>query len=237
MVNLQIDGPKKKYVGRDAEFTIKVTNPGDAPLNNVLVRDQLPPELDFVTAENGQLTGRDVVWNLGTLAGGQSRDLKLVARCRDKAPKTEQRIVVTSDNAGPANQSWELEIFGAAGLQLKFQDLEDPVPAGGTAKYEVVITNTGTDDAKNVSLTGECAGGLVRILEGNGPSQININATKFAFQPLTLKPGERQDQFGTLEPEQGSDAQRYHAQRTVQPTQLGRRHGAIALQEPVDVLA
>ncbi|MEI7687301.1 MAG: DUF11 domain-containing protein, partial [Planctomycetota bacterium] len=189
-VSLQVDGPTKKYVGRDATFTIRVTNPSDAALNNVMVRNQLPPELDFVTAESGQLSGRDVVWNLGSLAPGQSRDLKLVARCREKTPRAEQRFVVTSDNAGPANQSLNTEIFGSPGLRLEMRDLEDPVPVGGKAVYEIVITNTGTDEAKNVSMQGEIAGGLAQILEGAGPSQININANKFGFQAINMKPNE-----------------------------------------------
>lgn len=191
MVTLQADGPAKKYVGRDAVFTIRVVNPSDATLNNVMVRDQLPPELDFVTAETGQLVGREVVWNLGILGPGQSRELRLVARGREKTPRAEQRIVVTSDNAGPANQSIETEIFASAGLKLEMRDLEDPVPAGGKATYEILITNTGTDEAKNVALAGEIAGGLARILEGSGPSQIAIEGTKFRFQPINLRVNER----------------------------------------------
>lgn len=190
-VSLQIDGPKRKYIGRDAEFTIRVTNPGDTPLTNVQVRDQLPPELDFVTAQDGQLQGRDVVWSLGSLAPGASRDLRLVTRAKEKTERAVQNVMVSSENAGPANQSWETNIFGAAGLRLEMHDKEDPVPAGGKAVYEVIITNTGTDIATNVSLAGEIKGGLAQILESAGPSQMNAEGNQFTYKPVTLKPGER----------------------------------------------
>ena len=52
-----------------------------------------------------------------------------------------------------------------------------------------------------------------------------------------LEPGKRQDQRRALEPEDRADPQRHHAQRRVEPAQLGRRDRAVALQEPVDALA
>lgn len=199
MVNLQFDGPPSKYIGTNATYTIRVSNPSDAALNNVIVRNQLPPELDFVTADLGQLTGREVVWNLGSIGPGQSRDLKLVARGREKTPRAEQRVIVTSDNAGPANASLNTEIFASAGLQLKVKDLEDPVPTGSKAAYKIVVTNTGTDDAKNVNIAGLIDGALVRVVDGsrrikdaNVDSPINIkdNGKSFDFQSLTLRPKE-----------------------------------------------
>jgi uncharacterized repeat protein (TIGR01451 family) len=190
MVTLQVDGPKKKYVGKDATFDIRVSNPSDGVLTNVLVRDQLPPELDFVSASNGQFNGREVVWNLGNLNPGETRNLTLVARCKDKSPQTEQRVVVTSDNAPATSQSWNLEIFGAPGLKLEMADVEDPVPAGGKATYKVTVTNTGTEDARNVRIDGEIVGGLERVLDAI-PAGIKVDGNKFSFPSTTLKPNDQ----------------------------------------------
>ena len=75
--NVKIEGPNKRYVGRNADFVITLNNPGDSPLNNVTVRDQLPPEMEFVNADNnGQSAGREVVWNVGQLGPKETRQLK-----------------------------------------------------------------------------------------------------------------------------------------------------------------
>ena len=58
-------GLAMRYVGRNAVWDIKVTNPAETPLTSVVVRDQLPAELGFVSAsDGGQLTGNEVVWNI-----------------------------------------------------------------------------------------------------------------------------------------------------------------------------
>ena len=44
-LSIDKNGPGKRYVGRPAEWNIRVINPGEVPLANVVVRDQLPPEL------------------------------------------------------------------------------------------------------------------------------------------------------------------------------------------------
>ena len=47
-VSLTIDGaPNVNYVGRPADWRLTVSNPGTSVLNNVVVRDRLPLELDF----------------------------------------------------------------------------------------------------------------------------------------------------------------------------------------------
>ena len=204
-VSLNIDGPPKKYVGRNADYTISVRNPTDQPLNNVFVRDTLPPELEFVTAGDGQFNGKDVVWNLGTLGPGQSRDIKLTARCKDKTPVATQTISVTDNAASLASRQHGTEIFGAAGIKLEMRDLHDPVPMNDRAEYEIVLTNSGTaETAKNMSIggeitqavdkaTGQVFGGLLRIEQGAGPTQIDIieNGKRCTFRPFDLAPQER----------------------------------------------
>ena len=192
-VSLDIKGDAKKYVGRNANFTISVKNPTDQPLNNVFVRDTLPPEMEFVTAGDGQFNGKDVIWSLGALAPGQSRDLKLTARCKDKNPIAQQTISVTDNAASLASQPFGTEIFGAAGLKLEMSDVRDPVPVNDRAEYEIVLTNTGTETAKSMVISGEIAGGLTRIEEGAGPTQIDIiaNGQKCIYKPLDLPPGSR----------------------------------------------
>ena len=192
-VSLNIDGDNKKYVGLNANFTIKVTNPTDQPLNNVFVRNTLPPEMEFVTAGDGRFNGRDVIWSLGSLAPGQMRDMKLTVRCKEKNPKALQTISVSDSATSLASQPFGTEIFGAAGLKLEMRDLQDPVPVNSRAEYEIVLSNTGTETAKGILIRGQITGGLTRIEQGSGPTQIDImeNGQKCAYKAFDLPPGSR----------------------------------------------
>src|SRR5262249_40195347 len=135
-VSLNIIGPSQKYVGRNADFTISVRNPTDQPLANVFVRNTLPPEMEFVTAGDGQFNAanRDIIWNLGTLGPGQSRDVRLTALCKEKTPSATQIVSVTDNATSLGSDKFGTKIFGAAGLKLEMKDLQDPVPMNDKAE-------------------------------------------------------------------------------------------------------
>lgn len=58
--------------GETAQFQIRVTNHKGAAAPSVVVTDNLPNGLSFVSASNGgTAVGNTVVWNLGTMADGQ----------------------------------------------------------------------------------------------------------------------------------------------------------------------
>ena len=81
-------GPAKRYLGREATWEITVTNQGEVALTNVVVRDQLPAELTFVSAsQNGQFQEGQVVWNLGTLQGASKQIVQVTTRCDKMTPR------------------------------------------------------------------------------------------------------------------------------------------------------
>jgi len=67
--------------GENAEFVITVTNHKGVAAPNVVVTDELPAGLTFVTASNGgTVSGNMVVWNLGTMANLQVTTLTYSAK-------------------------------------------------------------------------------------------------------------------------------------------------------------
>jgi uncharacterized repeat protein (TIGR01451 family) len=72
-------------VGDEINYTVTVGNPGDAPLEEVIVLDIVPAEIDVLgVADNpeveaiqlGQHNGQeDIVWNVGTLDAGETLEL------------------------------------------------------------------------------------------------------------------------------------------------------------------
>jgi uncharacterized repeat protein (TIGR01451 family) len=152
-LGLNIDGPSKRYVGRNADWTIRVENPSDAPLPGVLVRDKLPPELQFIVAsQQGQHQNGEVVWNLGTLGPREVRTLQLTTRCVNLAKQATKTVLAASESGLRKEDSRSIEIFGLAALKLELTDQGDPAPIGGKITYQAAVTNQGTLAASEVDV-------------------------------------------------------------------------------------
>ena len=75
-------GPKMRYLDKKAVYTLKVTNPGDAPAANVFLTEVVPPGFKFVHADSGgqhDEATRSVKWFVGELGPGQSKEVKCEA--------------------------------------------------------------------------------------------------------------------------------------------------------------
>jgi uncharacterized repeat protein (TIGR01451 family) len=189
-------GPAFKYARSQAEFNIAVTNPGDVPLTNVVVRDQLPPELSFVQAsQGGQLaSGNQVVWNLGTLQPRDTQRLQVVTRCEQLTPRAVNVTTATADPGLTERAEAVLEIRGAPALRLEALDTKDPVEVGDTTTYEISVTNTGTLPANGIQIVATVPPQM-RARSGVGPGnqQPRIQGNQIVFPAIDgLQPGQSQ---------------------------------------------
>jgi uncharacterized repeat protein (TIGR01451 family) len=152
-IDVMIEGPTRRYVGRNADWTIRVKNPADAVLGNVMVRDRLPPELQFVAAgQNGQFANGEVVWNLGALQPREERVLQLTARATGIAKQAVQLVSAVSDSGARKDVQAAVEIFGLPTLRLEMGDQGDPADVGKRVLYQVTVTNTGTLPANDIEV-------------------------------------------------------------------------------------
>src|SRR5207253_666036 len=118
-------------------WEIRVTNPSDVPVNNVMLRDQLPPEVTFTSAtELGQFINGQVVWNVGTLPARGQKVVQVTARCVRLALRLVNVAVATADPGLQEQAEAALEILGLPGYSLDVRKVGDPVPVGGNMRYE-----------------------------------------------------------------------------------------------------
>jgi uncharacterized repeat protein (TIGR01451 family) len=137
-------GPAARYVDQPVTWDITVVNAGDLPLSNVVVRDQLSPELSFTNATAaGQLVGGQVVWNLGALAPREQKAVQVTARCQ-QIGKVTNVAVVTADPGLQEQAEAKLEIRGLPAYSLDILKVGDPVQVGGKMTYKITVTNTGS---------------------------------------------------------------------------------------------
>jgi uncharacterized repeat protein (TIGR01451 family) len=154
-VLVSVDGPKMRYLDRHALYTLKVSNPGSATANHVTVSDIVPAGFKVVGASDGashDFGARTVVWFLGDLGPGASKEVKLDLLAINPGEYKNQAIV-TAARGLRANSDVFTRVEGLPGLQMELVDLEDPVEMGKEMSYEVRLTNTGTKTETNIQLT------------------------------------------------------------------------------------
>ena len=164
-LNVGIEGPALRYVGRDARFTMTVKNEGKAATNNVRVAHRIPNGFKFVKADKGgtfDANTSTVTWFVGRLEADQAAQLKLNLQATELG-QFEHRITATSEHGLVAKAGAVTKVEGSAELVMEIQDLEDPVEVGQETAYEIRISNNGSKAAEKVGLTFELPSGLELI--------------------------------------------------------------------------
>lgn len=153
-VDVVVSGPKMRYLDRHGVYSLKVTNPGTATANHVTLNSQVPQGFKFVSATAGgyhDFATRTVVWFLGDLKPGQSKEVQLDLLAVNPG---EYRNQVTVSAARGLRSAAEIltRLEGLPGLLMEVVDVEDPVEVGKELSYEIRMTNTGTKTETNLQL-------------------------------------------------------------------------------------
>ncbi|AOR23338.1 DUF7507 domain-containing protein [Clostridium taeniosporum] len=153
-------------VGDTFQYTITAENTGDIIINDVIVKDDLPPEFEVVQITvNGAVVNGDIGSgiNIGNLAIGESVDIVLTIQVLADLTATFQNIAtgtgisITDPNKPPVIVEGEGEDPGVTVYNPKLE-LEKSVDksyaiVGETVTYTVVAKNTGDITLGNVELS------------------------------------------------------------------------------------
>jgi len=145
-------GPEKRYLGRSVEYEITVTNKGDAPAKDLVLKDQLPSGVKFVSAsDRGKVVAGKVQWNLGSLAAGKSRKFAVTVM-PNKAGTVTNSVVATATCAEGVRASVKTLVAGIPAVLLEVVDIDDPIEIGGQTTYMIIATNQGSSPGTNISI-------------------------------------------------------------------------------------
>lgn len=187
-----VDGPGLRYLGRDAEYSIVVTNDSPAATDNVRVMHKLPAGFDYVKSTRGAKfdpNSRMVSWFVGRLDSGQSVNLGLMLNAT-KAGEFSHKVRATSDQGVISDASVSTRVEGVSALALNVTDLDDPVEVGKEAAYQIEIKNEGSAPATNVTLACELPQGT-EFKSAKGPSRHSAAGGKILFQSIkSIAPGQ-----------------------------------------------
>ena len=159
---IAVEGPSLRYTGRDARYTLSITNEGQAATNNVRVTHRVPKGFKFLKADKGGTLDANtgsVTWSVGHLEPAQSVQLKVQLQATELG-QFEHHVFASAEHGVTAKADTTTTVEGSASLALEIQDIDDPVEVGQETAYEIRISNTGSKAALNVGLTFELPSGV-----------------------------------------------------------------------------
>lgn len=182
-------------LGRPTVFTLTVGNTGDADATNVVVEDQIPAGMKYISAtDGGTVVGSTITWNLGTVAPGASRSVS-VTMTTDGSGTYTNTATARAYCCKDASASDQVDYTGIAAILLEVVDSPDPIEVGGQTTYTIDVTNQGTADDTNIVIVTTLAPQqkLVSVDTAGAKGVANsVAGQKVTFAPVpVLKPGER----------------------------------------------
>jgi uncharacterized repeat protein (TIGR01451 family) len=184
-VQVAVEGPKLRYVERQANYVIRLENPGPAPINNVQVIENVPEGFKFIEATAGgdyDSEARQVAWFVGRLEPNATTtvEVKLIpAELGEHTVTTE----VKADAGVSASAQTTTRVEGVSSVVLDVVDRDDPIEVAGETMYEIRVTNQGTKPAAGVQIAAAVPKEM-EPLELEGPTDGAIDGDKIVFEPL-----------------------------------------------------
>jgi len=193
-VDLEIaksDNPDFVLAGNELTYTLTVTNTGPADAVSVVVVDALPEGVEFVSATTAYplaTCNAGVTCALGDMADGAVATITVVVRVNSDQVDdllNYARVQASNKDTDPSN-NWaeeDTEVREEADLSVSKVGTPEPVVAGETLNYTIVVSNTGPSDALDVIVTDDFPAELTDI--SAEPSQ----GTCSSLDPLSCNLG------------------------------------------------
>ena len=195
-LQVKIDGPSRRYLEREATFTVAVANPGTAMAKNVELVAQVPRGLKFLSTNNQghyDQSRRAVIWNLEQLPAGE------MGKAQFKAVPVEMgefeiRAEARADRNLAANQNHQVRVEGIAALYFGVADKVDPVEVGEDTTYVINVENQGSKTATNIRFRAQIPAGMQPI-DGRGATRATVNGQIVDFDPIVKLPPKAKTSF------------------------------------------
>ena len=192
--------PTTVVSGSNVTYTIKVQNPSTSsgPATNVVVTDNLPSQVDYVSATGGSCSkaGNTVTCNLGQVNVGSTATVTIVAKTKKTGTFTNTASVSSPEDVVLANNSASasITVVKAAAKGNKRATCASPTITGtpgpdvinGTSHGDVIVSDGGNDQifaggGKDLVCAGSGADlvlggtGGDTIIGGGGPDKLKGN--------------------------------------------------------------
>ncbi|MBS3128937.1 DUF11 domain-containing protein [Candidatus Woesearchaeota archaeon] len=153
------DSPDPVTAGQQLDYTITITNGGNATASNVNVTDIIPENMTYQSSNPPTAAGQTVNWSINVTAGGISTITLNVTVSSETANGTVRTntVNVTYDRntISTVNATVDTTIIKSSAtpnIVLTKIDSPDPVHNGSNIIYTITLNNTGDAAAFNVTI-------------------------------------------------------------------------------------
>jgi len=185
LLRIAIQGPRRRYLGREATFDIIVSNPGTAVAQNIDLVAHLPRGLKFLSTNNqGKYNPQEhaVHWNLAELPDNEMGTVRLTTSPTDMGDQ-KIRVEGTANMNLADSTEHVVTVDGLAALLYTVKDVSDPIEVGGQTTYDVWVVNQGSKTATNLILEVQAPAGMQPV-SGEGPTRGVVEGQRIIFDPL-----------------------------------------------------
>lgn len=184
-LNLEVAGPKLRYLERSATYSVKVVNSGDAPAGNVTINTIIPAGFKFQTASDGgrhDSAAHAVSWFIGEVGPGQAKEVKLVGTAVATGD-LRYPVSIQADRGIRLDGEVLTHVEGLSNLVVKVKDTEDPIEVGSETSYLITVSNMGSRTETDLKLTCSVADKML-VKGAQGPSAFHAEGREIVFEPL-----------------------------------------------------
>lgn len=184
-IDVAMEGPKRRFLEREATYTVSVMNSGTASAKQVELVAYLPRGLKFVSANNaGQYepNTQSVHWLLAELPANDAGKVELVT-LPVEAGQHKLRFCGKAERIETVEKEQPVTVEGIAAIMFEVTDLQDPIEKGRESMYEIRVVNQGSKAATNVRITALLPAGL-RAVAAEGPTRYTLEANRVQFEGM-----------------------------------------------------
>ena len=185
-LQLNVAGPKRRFLERQAKYSVSVSNPGTAPANNVELVAYLPKGMKYITNDKqGQYDPQThaVFWSLEELPPKETGVVQLTMLPTETGSQ-HVRVEGKADLDLAESVETTVTVDALAELLFTVSDVSDPIEIGSDTTYVIRLSNNGSKPDTNVRIVVEIPPGM-RPVGGDGPTASIVQGQYIAFEPLS----------------------------------------------------
>ncbi len=176
-------GVDRTYAGKTITYEIMVKNTGNGVANDTIVSDMMPAGTTYVSSSPaGTVAGDTVNWNLGSLAAGAERMIKLTVRA-NRISKITNNVRAIAYCADEVRAQHTTDVRGIPGILMEVIDVEDPIAVGDSVVYVIRVTNQGSAPDTNIKIVCELEDSAAFVSADGATAGSHANGT-VTFAPL-----------------------------------------------------